>query len=80
VTDDIHTLADRHLSGDYTVEKREFTDGDSRELARHSIGWELGTRFAEVLWRNGDFWIEYYEGDTLRDRRVFSWDLRSRVV
>lgn len=78
---DIHDLASRHLPGDYTVDRREFTDGDERTLAKHSVGWELGTRIDYVLWKElGQIWVEYFEGDTQRDRAVYTYELGERAI
>jgi len=82
VRNDIHVLANQHLPGDYTVERREFTDGSYRVTAVHAIGHgELGNRTEYRLWRDkAEIWVEYYEGDTRRDRRVYSINLKERAV
>jgi hypothetical protein len=79
---DIHELAKQHLPGDYTVIKREFTDGDSRTLAKHAQGHgELGCATEFTLWKElGQIWVEYYEHDIQRDRRVLPYELQERVV
>ena len=78
---DVYDAADRHLSGAYTIDRREFMDGDTRTVAKHSYGWERGCRVTEKLWfERGELWIEYYEGDTLRDRQVYRTGLTERAV
>lgn len=78
----IGELADRHLPGDYTIERREFTDGDRRDTAVHAIGYgELGCRTEIRLWKqSGDVWVEYYEGDVRRSRSAYNIGLQERVV
>jgi hypothetical protein len=78
----IHDLADRHLPGDdYTVERREFTDGDTRTLARYSVGWSSTNYRQYTLWQDlGEIWVEYYEHDVRRDRRRFRFELGERVI
>lgn len=79
---EIHDLAKRHLPGeDYTIERREFTDGDSRTLAVYSEGWSSTNYLTYRLWMDlGEIWVEYYENDTRRDRRIFRYGLTERVV
>jgi len=79
---DIHTLAQRHLPGDdYTIVRREFTDGDERTLAKYSEGWSATNYRTYTLWKEfGEIWIEYYEHDVRRDRRVFRYQLSERVI
>ena len=78
----IHDLADRHLPGGYTVERREFTDGDERVTAVHAQGHGVvGDRTEMRLWRDRrEIWVEYYEGDVQRDRRIYPIGLNDRVV
>jgi len=77
---DMRQLADAHLPGDYTIQHTIFNDGDERWKATHSVGWELGTRYDYVLWGDGELWVEYYEGDSRRDRRIYRTQLQERMV
>ena len=78
---DVHNLARRHLSGDYTVEHIEFTDGDTRTKATHSVGWSPYDYFQEVLWADfGEIWLDSYENDSLIHRRIVSIELTDRVI
>jgi hypothetical protein len=78
----IHTLAERHLPNEgYTIERREFQDGDERTVAVHHVGWSSTTYLTYKLWKElGEIWIEYHEHDVRRDRRVFSYELTDRVI
>jgi len=79
---DIHDLADRHLPGeDYTVVRREFTDGDERIVAKYNEGWSPTNYRTYKLWKErGEIRVEYAEGDVRRDRRIFRYELTDRVI
>ena len=68
----VHDLADKHLSGDYTVQKTMFTDGDSITKLIHNYGWSHDNYLQETLWvERGEIWLEYYEDDIRRLRETF---------
>lgn len=79
---DIHTLAQRHLPGeDYTVTRKEFTDGDTRTTAKYTYGWSHDNYVDITLWKGtGDVWVEYYEHDVRRNREIYGWKLKERIV
>ena len=78
----IHKLAKTHLPGeDYMVEHREFTDGDTRTIAKYNYGWDHDNYIQYQLWEHFmEIWVEYYEHDVRRDRRIYSIDLGERVI
>lgn len=78
----IRDLAERHLPGDgYTIERREFLDGDERTLAVHHVGWSPTNHVTYRLWKDlGQIWVEYYEHDVRRDRRVYGYELSERAI
>jgi len=77
----IHDLAERHLPGDYTVERVEFTDGTTRTKAIHSVGWSATNYVQYVLWgERGELWVEYYENDRLVVRTPHRFELTDRIV
>ena len=77
----INDLAEAHLSGDYTLERIEFMDGDTRTKAKHSYGWSATNYVTEILWEDfEEIWIEYFEHDQRLSRRVFSYTFRERII
>jgi len=77
----ITELAEKHLPGEFTINKTLFQDGDERHTATHSFGWEVGCRYDIKIWEHTEnVWVEYYEHDTMRDRQVYSIGLNERVV
>jgi len=61
--------------GCYTVERREFADGDWRTLVKHSVGWSATCYVQVTVWvGRGDVWVEYYEGDVRRCRDIHPLD------
>jgi len=81
-TRQIHALAKRHLPGDdYTIHRTEFNDGTTCTRARYSEGWSATNyQTYELRKERGELWIEYYEGDVRRDRRIFRFELTDRVI
>lgn len=77
---DIHELADRLLPGDYTVERVEFSDGDSRARAKHTISWSSTMYITHIVWKSGQYWLDYYENDRRVARRIYSWRLEDRII
>lgn len=79
---DIYKLAEAHLPGeDYTIERREFTDRDTRTIAVYNYGWSHDNYIQYQLWKDSmEIWVEYYEHDTRRDRRIYSINLEDRVI
>lgn len=79
---DIHTLAEQHLPGEgYTIERREFQDGDTRTVAVYNVGWSATNYRSYKLWKDrGEIWIEYFEHDVRRDRRIFRYEPDQRVI
>ena len=78
---DIETLAKRHLPGDYTIERLEFMDGDTRTKAKHNAGWSATNFVQWTLWQDfGEIWIDYYENDRRLTRNIHSYELSERVV
>ena len=82
MSESIKKLAERHLPGDYTIERREFTDGDRRDTAVHALGYgEVGCRTETRLWKeSGNVCVDYYEHDVLRTRDVYNINLQNRIV
>ena len=59
----------------YTVEHREFTDGDSRTIVSHAIGWS-STNFINIqVWMSkSEVWVDYHEHDCRRSRTIMPLD------
>jgi hypothetical protein len=73
--EDPHAFGDRVFDGRYTVEKREFADGDTRTLVKHTVGWSPTNHVTITVWcERGSVWREYYEHDRRRTREVLSLD------
>lgn len=67
----------RDLFGEdrYTVERREFADGDTRTIVKHSVGVSATCYITVQVWiGRGSVWVEYYEGDDRRAREVLETD------
>jgi len=78
---DSQKLAQDWFGDGYTIEYREFTDGDTRTLIKHNVGWSATCYVTVTVWvGRRDVWVEYYEGDTRRSRGVYPLDLSGRVV
>jgi hypothetical protein len=57
-------VGERHFGDAYTVERREFADGDQRVLVKHHEGWS-GVEYVTVeIWCTlGKVTRRYYEND-----------------
>lgn len=62
-------------AGNYTVEYREFADGDTRTVIKHAVGHSATCYIQVQVWTGRrEVWVEYYEGDVrrCRDHLTFS--------
>ena len=61
--------------GNYTVDYREFSDGDDRTIIKHSVGWSATNYITAKIWvGRSEAWVEYYESDVMRNREVMPLD------
>jgi len=73
-TQEAHRIGKDLFGESYIVTHREFTDGDTRTIVEHNYGWSATNYVTAKVWLEGDVWIEYYEGDTMRERTIVSQD------
>lgn len=77
--DDPHAFGREHFGDAYTVERREFADGDTRTLVIHTAAAWSATNYVQItVWcERGSVWREYYEHDRRRTRETIpfeEWD------
>jgi len=59
----------------YTIERREFADGDSRTEIKHSVGVSATCYITVRVWvGRAEVWIEYFEDDTRRCREIMPFE------
>lgn len=64
-------LATEWFGDGYTLERREFSDGDTRTVIKHNVGWAATCYIQVLVWVGREqVWVEYYEGDTRRCREI----------
>lgn len=67
-----HELGQELFDDAYTIEHRQFSDGDDRVLIKHSYGWSATEYVTITIWMKQDMvWVEYYEDDNRRTRDVY---------
>lgn len=73
-------IGKRWFGDDYTVERREFTDGDDRVLVKHAVGPAPDEYVEIIIWTTQRMvWVDTYEGRRIH-RSVYHMDLQERVV
>lgn len=73
--EEAHEWGSQQFGHAYTVERREFADGDSRTIVKHTSGWSSTCYVTALVWLGrGEVWVEYYEGDDRRAREIFDID------
>lgn len=66
-----HQTAAEMFGDGYTIERKEFADGDTRTVVVHAVGWGPTCYIQIQAWlEREDVWVEYYEGDVRRSRTV----------
>jgi len=66
---DANDLAERWFGSAWTIDRREFSDGDTRTVITHSVGVSSTCYIQVKVWvERESVWIEYHEGDTRRFR------------
>lgn len=70
-----HELGQELFGKNYTIEHRQFSDGDDRVLVKHNYGWSATNYVTISIWmRREDVWVEYYENDNRLTRDVYDLD------
>jgi len=70
-----HDLATEWFGDGYTIERREFADGDTRTVIIHALGASATCYLQIQAWvGREEVWVEYFEDDIRRCREILPFD------